>query len=239
MNFCIDIGNSFIKYAVIDGKDILAYKRQKKLLVGDIKNLHKKYPFARVILSTVRKNLPPFYAYLDRTFSTLELSHRTRQAFNSLYKTPKTIGKDRLAAVAGAIDMFPNENSLIFDIGTCMTSDFVDKKALYHGGNISPGIDLRLKSMHHFTSALPLVKGSFKNKILGVSTKSALQNGAIYGIVLEIEALVRRIEREFGKINVILTGGDAVPFGDLIECKKFVVPNLVLLGLNATLNYNE
>jgi type III pantothenate kinase len=220
-------------------KEILAYKRQKKLLVGDIKKLHRKYSFSRVILSTVRSSLPPFYKYLDRSFKTVLLSHKTPQAFKSLYKTPKTIGKDRIAAVSGAIDMFPKQNCLIFDIGTCMTADFVDKKAIYHGGNISPGIDLRLKSMHHFTSALPLVKGSFKNKILGLSTKSALQNGAIYGIVLEIEALAKRIEREFGKINVILTGGDASSFGDLVECKKFVVPNLVLMGLNATLNYNE
>jgi type III pantothenate kinase len=83
------------------------------------------------------------------------------------------------------------------------------------------------------------VKPNFSNPLIATNTKMALQNGGIYGIVFEIEAFTKRIQREIGKINVILTGGDAIKFGELLECKKFVLPNLVLTGLNAILKHNE
>jgi len=238
MNLCIDIGNSFIKYAILDGNKVVMYKRVKKLLVREIKIIYAKKAFKACILSTTRKSLPAFVPYLKRTFKTIILDHKTKLPFTNTYKTPKTLGKDRIAAVAGAIELYPKKNCLIFDIGTCMTIDFVDKKKNYLGGNIAPGKELRLRSMHAFTSALPLVKAEFGLPILGKSTKTALQNGAILGISLEIDAMKRRIESEFGEINVILTGGDAINFGDLLECKKFVIPNLVLIGLNTILNYN-
>jgi len=237
-NFCIDIGNSFIKYAILSNGEILAYKRSKKLLVRDIKKLQSKWNFENVIISSTRKSIPRFTPYLKKHFNLIYLNHKTKLPFRNSYTTPKTLGKDRLAAVAGAIRLFPKKHCLIFDIGTCMTVDFVNKQKVFLGGNIAPGKDLRLKSMHDYTSALPLVKANFENKLLGNSTKTALQNGAIYGICLEIEAMVARMKRKMGPINVILTGGDAIKFGELLECKKFVIPNLVLIGLDSILEHN-
>ena len=239
MNLCIDIGNSFIKYGVFDQDDLVKHGKVESLLVRDLKKLIAKYGITRAILSSTRKSLPRFCNYLDRTVSFVILDHKVKLPFENTYGTKKTLGKDRLAAIAGAQSLFPKKNCLVFDIGTCMTSDVINRSGVYLGGNISPGKDLRIRSMHEFTSALPMVKAKFTNPVIGKSTTSALQNGAIYGIVFEIEAFVRRIQREIGKINVILTGGDALKFGELIECKKFVIPNLVLTGLNAILKHNE
>jgi len=127
-NYCIDIGNSFIKHAVLQDGEIVYYKRVKKLLVREIKALQSKWNFEHAILCS-----------------------------------PKTLGKDRLAAVAGALHLYPDKNCLIFDIGTCMTIDYLTKKKVFMGGNIAPGKDLRLKSMHDYTSALPLVKAKFES----------------------------------------------------------------------------
>ncbi len=237
-NFCIDIGNSFIKYAVIRKGEIVYYKRSKKLLVREIRALQDKWQFEDAIISTTRKSIPRFTNYLKKNLHLIYLDHKTKLPFQNAYKTPKTLGKDRLAAVAGALRLYPNKNCLIFDIGTCMTIDLLRKDKVYEGGNIAPGKDLRLRSMHDYTSALPLVKADFGNPIVGKSTKSALQNGAIYGICLEIEGMVARQKREIGPINVILTGGDAIKFGELLECKKFVIPNLVLIGLDSILEHN-
>ncbi len=237
-NFCIDIGNSFIKYAIIKDGEVEYFKRTKKLLVSEIKLLHKKWNIEHAIISSTRKAIPRFTGFMKKNFDLIYLDHKTSLPFKNAYATPKTLGKDRLAAIAGALCRFPKKNCLVFDIGTCMTIDLLTKEKVFLGGNIAPGKDLRLKSMHDYTSALPLVKPSFENEILGKSTKTALQNGSIYGICLEIEGMVARIKRKIGPINVILTGGDAIKFGELLECKKFVIPNLVLLGLDSILEHN-
>lgn len=239
MNLCIDIGNSFIKYAVFKGDELILYKRVNKLLVDQIKKIKNKHSIESCILSTTRKTKINFENYLSRSFKYIRLDHSTKLPFKNSYSTPKTLGKDRLAAVAGAQHLFPKKNCLVFDIGTCMTADLITKEGIYLGGNISPGKDLRIRSMHDYTSALPLVRSKINKEIIAKTTVSALQNGANYGLILEIEALARRIKREMGQINVILTGGDALRFGEFIECKKFVEPNLVLVGLNTILKYNE
>ena len=157
----------------------------------------------------------------------------------NLYNTPKTLGLDRLAAVVGASIQYPGKNILVIDIGTCMTFDFIDSKRNYHGGNISPGVELRLKAMHHFTSSLPLVIRKNNMNILGKSTKEALQNGAFQGLKFEIEGFIKNLTNRTKSLTVILTGGDAVNFGETLESKIFVDPNLVLKGLNDILTYNN
>ena len=208
-------------------------------MVRDLKKLHLKYQFEHSILSTTRKQLPRFCNFMIKHHGMKILDHKTKLPFKNKYSTPKTLGKDRIAAIAGARAIFPKKTCLVFDIGTCMTTDIINDKDEYLGGNISPGVHLRLKSMNDYTSALPLVKDKINRDIIGKSTKSALQNGGIYGLILEIEGFVARSKRKFGTINVILTGGDAFRFGELIECKKFVEPKLVLIGLNAIIAYNE
>ena len=92
--------------------------------------------------------------------------------------------------------------------------------------------------MHHFTSALPLVSRKWNEELLGSSTKSALQNGAIWGVKLEIESFIKTLTKKRGQMTVILTGGDASYFGERIESKIFVFPNFLLKGLNAILEHN-
>jgi type III pantothenate kinase len=166
------------------------------------------------------------------------LDHHTKIPVKNKYDTPETLGKDRIAAVSAAYKLFTKNNHLVIDIGTCMTLDFVTKAGNYLGGNISPGVNLRLRAMHEFTSSLPLVKFDKTKKLLGKSTNEAIKNGAVYGITTEIESYIRRLEIKYDNINVILTGGDATFFGELIDYQIFVDPNLVLKGLNEILKIN-
>lgn len=239
MKLCVDIGNTRIKYGIFDQDKMVHSAQVNKWLVRDIKALQKAFPIDRCILSSTRKNRLPFYNYLEKQLNLHHLTARSHLPFDNKYKTPKTLGKDRVAAVAGAKQLYPGKHCLVVDIGTCMTLDFIDNRGAYLGGNIAPGMHLRLEIMHTGTSALPLVKADFNDEVLGGSTIEALQNGAIYGILTEIEGLSRRLEAKYGAINVILTGGDASRFGEMLECKKFVVPELVLIGLNAILEYND
>ncbi|NNF20890.1 MAG: type III pantothenate kinase [Saprospiraceae bacterium] len=239
MNLVVDIGNTFIKIAVFE-KDVLVYTEKfRQFRVKDLKNLRKKYPFTLCISSSVRKSDPYFIQHLSRNYHLLLLSHKTKVPIKNLYKTPKTLGLDRLAAVVGATNQYPGKNILVIDIGTCMTFDFIDKERNYLGGNISPGVELRLNAMHHFTSSLPLVQRKNNKDILGKSTKEALQNGAFHGLKYEIEGFIKNLTKKNRSLTVILTGGDAVNFGETLESKIFVDPNLVLKGLNDILTYNN
>ena len=238
-NLIVDIGNSFIKLAVFQSEELLFRKAYKGLLVGEIKRLKTKYNFEGVILSSVRQKNPRFVQHLEKNYHLLVLSYKTKIPIKNTYATPKTLGLDRLAAAIGGYIAFSNRNILVIDLGTCIKYDFVDKEGTYHGGNIAPGLEMRLLSMHKMTSKLPLVKRNNSNNLLGRSTKEALQNGAVLGVKSEIEGFIKTLTKKKGKITVILTGGDAEYFGEMIESKIFVLPNLVLSGLNEILLYNQ
>ncbi len=240
LNLVIDIGNSFYKLAVIDKGAVLHYSRQKKVLVHDIRAIYSKYPFTRVAMASVRRSHPGFIHHLKKNYHLLIVDHDTPVPVKILYETPETLGLDRLCGVVGANVLHPSQNALVIDIGTCMTMDFIDAQGQYHGGNISPGVDLRLRAMHAFTSQLPLAERKLsRNLLLGKTTEQALQNGAIMGLRYEIMGFIKTLTEKYGHADVILTGGDAEYFGEFIDSRIFVRPNLVLIGLNEVLEYNS
>jgi len=222
MNLCIDIGNTRTKVAVFDQDEAVYFKAKKKWLVADFKKLISKHAIDASIISTVKKSRPSFFNYLNRNTSLIEFTHKTPVPISNKYGTPKTLGRDRLAAAIGAYASFPKKNNAIIDIGTCVKYDYIDKNGVYFGGNIAPGVEMRLKAMHHFTAALPSIKHKQPKNLLGLSTGEAMNNGAVLGVVFEIESFIRRLKAEKGSINVILTGGAASFFGEIVKSKIFV-----------------
>lgn len=235
----IDIGNSFAKLAILKNGDIVHKERHHKLLVGNVNALHKKFGFSKAILSSTRVLDQRVITAIQRKYDIIILDHNTPIPIKNLYRTPETLGRDRLAAVIGAYVMYPKQNCAVIDLGTCNTFDLIDKNGNFHGGNISPGVDMKLKAMNHFTSKLPLPNRQFNDDPMGKDTTSALQNGAFWGTIFEIESFIHRMNALFTPLNVILTGGDAEIFGSKLNSKIFVAPNLVLVGLHEILKYNE
>lgn len=193
----------------------------------------------KIIFSTVSGPLPEIIREWQASETkVLELNSTTKLPFQVAYQTPETLGRDRLAAVAGAYALFPKAHCLVIDAGTCITYDLLNAQGIYLGGNISPGWQMRLDAMHHFTAKLPRPAASAPAKWIGDSTESALLNGALQGLLWEIEGYIRQSTADFASINVILTGGDADFFAKKLKSKIFVNQNLVLWGLNKILNYN-
>ena len=238
MNLTIDIGNTRTKLGLFDKKGIKAKVVWEKLNVTNLRPFCQKNKVERVALSTVGAAPLAAERYLKANFYYLQLNHKTPLPITNLYKTPKTLGKDRIAAIIGAYSRFPGKNCLVIDAGTCITYDFLDADAKYHGGGISPGIAMRLKAMHHFTAKLPLVSQKKEPMFIGNTTKTALQSGGQLGAVMELEGFIRQYRARFGKINVLLTGGDTIFFANNLKTKIFADSNLVLCGLNKILNYN-
>ncbi len=235
----VDIGNSFIKLAVFKGTKLVYKEQFGKVKVATIQGLKLKYGFLYCIFSTVRTKQPYFLRHLDRNFHLIQMNHKTKIPIKNLYTSPKTLGPDRLAAAIGAHQLYPGKNVLTIDLGTCIKYDFIDSKSQYHGGNIAPGLEMRLESMHILTSKLPRVNRAFNKNLLGKNTKEALQNGAVWGIKCEIERFIKTLTTIWGDIIIILSGGDSIYFGEIIESKIFVLPDLVLSGLNETLRYHR
>lgn len=225
--------------AIFDGQEMVYFKAKKKWLVGDLKKLLKKHPVDCSVISTVKNGQPRYCNYLSKNTHLIVLSHKTPVPITSKYGTPKTLGKDRLAAAIGAHAIFPKKNNAIIDIGTCVKFDYIDKNGTYFGGNISPGVEMRLKAMHHFTAALPSIKQKQPKNLLGLSTSEAMNNGAVLGVLFEIESFIRRLKAEKGAINVILTGGGASFFGEIVKSKIFVDSQIILKGLNKIASYQK
>lgn len=161
--------------------------------------------------------------------------------FDVRYETIETLGADRLAGVVGGVSLFPNENLLIIQMGTCITYDIFDRNIGYIGGMISPGIIIRNKAMHHFTSKLPLIDLYYVHQdqdlpeLIGINTDSCIRSGIIHGIMSEIEGMISKISKQFPAVKVLLSGGDAQFFVNKIKYPIFAVPFLTLEGLKTIL----
>lgn len=235
---CIDSGNTLVKVVVYDSdQQELATCKQPDIWVRDITALRKQYDFDHVIMSSTRHVRKPLLEHLTKHYQFILLTHETAIPITNTYDTPETLGRDRLAASVGAWSRQPKATHLIIDAGTCITYDVVHA-GKYLGGNISPGIHMRLQAMHHFTDKLPEPSMQDTGRHLGSSTEEALQNGALLGTICEIESFIQRTQAIYRELQVSFTGGDATYLADRIECDIFVAPNLVLEGLYTILRYN-
>ncbi|MFD2148184.1 type III pantothenate kinase [Mucilaginibacter antarcticus] len=168
------------------------------------------------------------------------------EGINNHYKTPHTLGLDRLAAVTGANYLYPQQNNLVIDGGTCITYDFIDAGANYFGGSISPGLNMRYKALNYYTAVLPVVNQD-KNFAddAGDDTETAIKSGVQNGIKHELMGFIDSYAKHSPQLNIILTGGDGIFFDTLLKNSIFAPyiknePYLVLKGLNAaTQKHND
>ena len=240
MNLAIDIGNSVTKTAIFDNNKLVSKQIYEDFTVKDIIEIKNIFPKTnRAILSAVGKVDKSLIEYLENNFEFhLEFSSKTSFPFKINYQTPETLGNDRIAAVAGAYNNYPDKNVLIIDIGTAVTYELLTKNGEYIGGNISPGLTLRYKSLFEFTENLPLLSIQENNELFGTNTNNAIVAGVQNGLLYEIEGFIAHANELFEDLTIIFTGGDSGMFAEKIKSSIFVLPNLVLIGLNRILNYN-
>lgn len=240
MNLCIDIGNSRTKIGVFQGIQLLEKVTVPALSETVIDTLSEKYRPDAAIWSNVAGAGDLHRCFSNVTFPVLEFTHGTSLPFSSQYSTPETLGRDRLAAVAGARALYPGTNCLVIDLGTCIKYEVLNKNGVYLGGNIAPGAGMRIRAMNHFTARLPEVEMKIPVSPIGHSTETALQNGALLGVLLEMKGYIELIQATFPGIKVILSGGDAAFFASHPAIgNNTVQPDLILHGLNSILKYNQ
>ena len=238
MNLIIDIGNTRAKLAIFINNKLKSVNIVKtKDLLNEVKSVFKAYKVKNTIISSVAKIDKKTVLYLEENSFLVFLNSKTKIPFNNLYKTPKTLGVDRIALMASVTKNYPNKNVLVIDAGTCITYDFLNDKNEYFGGAIAPGLNMKYKAMHNFTENLPLLKPK-DNIGIGNTTENAMHQGVINGTILEIDGVINQYKKNNNNLTIVLTGGDTIFLAKLLKSSIFANPNFLLEGLNHILNYN-
>lgn len=236
MNLVLDIGNTRMKAGTFSDGDFA-----ERLVFNDVAEL-KAYlgrtKFVHALASSVKDDAVNVLSWVSAEGQKIALTASLPLPVSIKYKTPLTLGVDRIAAVCGAIDLFPGEDCLVIDAGTCMTFDFVDRNCVYYGGSISPGVHMRFESMHRLTAKLPLTAPILDAPLTGTTTVEALQSGVMNGMVEEIKGVVSRYKERHPATRVIMCGGDSPFFENIDKGSIFVAPDLVLRGLRRILKHH-
>ena len=236
----LDFGNTLKKIAVFRGNDLLDSVSTTTDVINIVESYKKDYPDLKsAILSAVVNVDIHLISYLKTNFNFIFFNEDTAVPIENHYQTPKTLGRDRLAAAIAGIQIFPNKNILIIDAGSSITYEIVTAEGIYLGGAISPGIKMRAKALNSFTDKLPLVSTEDKTRMIGNTTENCLKSGIINGTIAEINGMISSYSDLYNNLKIILTGGDTYYFDKSLKYDIFASPNLVLQGLNNILDYNE
>lgn len=255
LSLVIDVGNTSTKMVCFDGKEkVVEGVRVKDIFCDEASAFVSKYSFRDGIYCSTVAIDDAFRGRIE-SFGVPMLHFQpgvTPIPTKNLYATPLTLGADRLAASIGAWSKNKGRNILVIDVGTCITYDFVNANEEYEGGNISPGVDMRLKALNAFTSKLPLVDAQGETPEMGVSTETAIRSGVISGILHEINGYISAFSHKYSQLYVYLTGGGQLNLHFSEKMPTFALANkkgakislvedryLVPEGLNAILEYNK
>lgn len=240
----IDEGNTLVKLAVFRDHELTDLVKLRKLAAGDLSKIAETYSdLHSVIWSSVRdpELQPDEFEELPRHIKTVILRSGLLLPVKVRYKTPETLGHDRLANACAAHQLFNNQNVLVIDMGTCIKYDLVTSDASYLGGAISPGLNMRYKALSRFTEKLPYLKYLSPEfpELTGQSTEGSIRSGVEQGILAETDGICHKYTELYKDLKIILTGGDHERFADKLKSPIFAAPNLTLKGLKAILDHND
>jgi type III pantothenate kinase len=240
VNLTIDIGNTVTKIAVFDKNNLTEIFYDRNGSLDNLPEICNKYDIENGIVATVKDIGANARKQIEEClFPMLWLTHETKLPVANLYQTPETLGYDRIAAVVGANDLFPGKNVLVIDAGTAITYEFIDAESQYHGGNISPGLQMRFKALHHCTARLPLVQHQGEVALISKNTEMAIRSGVVKGIEYEIMGYISVFKEKYPDLLIFLTGGEDFSFDTRLKNIIFADKFLVVKGLNRILNYNN
>ncbi|MEG2381840.1 MAG: type III pantothenate kinase, partial [Oscillospiraceae bacterium] len=163
-----------------------------------------------------------------------------KTGMNIRLDNPKELGADRIVNAVAALHKY-GAPLIVVDFGTATTYCVIDKDGNYIGGMITAGIKISMDALFERASKLPKIEILRPETVIGRNTVSAMQAGAIFGQVGQVEGIVRRIKEElcFEKCTVIATGGLANTIAPETEAIDTVDPMLTLDGLKLIYDRNK
>lgn len=237
-SLCFDFGNTRLKCAVFEGKELKEVLVLENDDTATVAAILDQYQPKKAILSSVINHHSGLETLLAERTGFHKLGHTSKLPFTTPVGKPETIGADRLAICAAAVDLFPNGHNLAIGLGTCITYNYINKSHEFLGGSISPGMTMRFRAMHEQTALLPMVEPDHHFPLIGFDTKTNLQSGVIMGMAKEIDGIIDAYALKFNNFNVLLTGGDMAFFVPHLKNRIFADPYLIFKGLYAICEHN-
>ena len=255
MRLGIDIGNTAAKWALFEGRTLLRHgavcrpdeavcrsETDTTLPAAGLGEGLEPLPAIEQALVCASGDMAAWEGWLAGfNFKYSILNSETPLPIQLDYKTPKTLGADRVAAACGAWGLHPGEASLIVDAGTCITVDYLDAEGVYHGGAIMPGLKMSLRALNSFTAKLPLVDidGVEKATVIGRSTEESIVAGTLGATMLALAGFVALYKEKNPALHVLLTGGDAERLTKAGATGWELTPQLTLRGINEIMVKSE
>jgi type III pantothenate kinase len=236
---CLDFGNTRLKYAVFNGGQLIAAHLLKDDREDTLRACLEKYRPGKSILSSVIDHNPEIENLLAAETRFHKLNHHSRVPVTTPVGKPETIGADRLALVVAANHGYPEHNNLVIGLGSAITFNYVNRFRQFMGGSISPGMEMRFRSLELLTARLPLVEPHWNFPLLGYDTKTNIQSGVMLGMAREIDGIIEAYAERYERLNVLMSGGDAHYFTPLLKNRIIVDPELIFKGLYVISEYNS
>jgi len=227
---CFDFGNSRLKCALMKGADV----QEERFLEGtpfEIEALLQEFKPDCTILSSVIHHDPGVEDALAAYGQFLKIGPDTKFPISVPSGQAKTVGADRWAMLMAARDKYPGQHNLIIGLGSCITFNFLDKFDKFLGGSISPGLQMRLKSLKDYTAGLPLVQPDWNFPLVGYDTRTNILSGVILGMAAEIDGIIDLYKAKYSKFNILITGGDISFFVPHLKNTIIADPYLIYKGL--------
>lgn len=233
VNLVVDAGNTRTKYAFFEDGHFLKAGWEPEYLPEEMSTWKKEGYAVEVFLSGSGKLEEDFCLSLkERADSWLEASPGMPLPLQIGYTTPHTLGFDRIAGCTGAMGLFPASALLVIDSGTAITFNYVSKQGVFLGGNISPGLEMRFRSLHEYTARLPYVEPAEPYEGMGKSTEEAIRKGVMYGMLFEVESYIREFKGKQPEGRVVVTGGNSFFLKEHLPAEVQFCETLGLRGLN-------
>lgn len=236
---CFDFGNTRLKIALFQNAKLTEVIVIENDSIDTIELLLNKFDSQKTILSSVINHNPEIETLLSSKTKFHKLNHLSKLPFTTPVGKPETIGADRLALAAAAVYFFPKQHNLVIGMGSCITYNFINADHEFLGGGISPGMEMRMKSLNQFTAKLPIAKPDANVPLVGYDTVTNILSGVVMGMAKEIDGFINSYKERYGNFNVHLTGGDLVYLAPHLKNQIFADPELIFKGLYAISEVNN
>lgn len=241
MNLVIDLGNTRAKLALFEGKFLKEqFSFEFRISLAQLQKVFKSHiGINKTIVSSVINHSKDISNFLSNHTQHILFDTNTKIPLQNKYRSPETLGKDRLAVAIGAHSLHKGFPVLVIDCGTCIKTDFVTASGEYLGGSITPGINMRFKALNQFTDKLPVLNiDKNYHSLTGTTTNESILSGVQNGALFEVKSFIDAYLKQYTDLKIVLTGGDAAFFELELKNHIFVCPELVLIGLNEIVEFN-
>lgn len=236
---CLDFGNTRLKAGLFTNDQLTEVITLQEDVTGHLLQIINQHQPRFSILSSVINHSPEIETLLAGKTNFHKLSNLSQLPFTIPVGKPESVGADRLAIAAAAVHYYPHKNNLMIALGSCITYNFINSSHQLIGGSISPGMEIRFKSLKDYTAKLPFVKGDWNVPLIGYDTITNIQSGVVLGMAKEIDGIVDSYQERFGNFNAVLTGGDMPFIVPHLKREIFADPEILFKGLYAISQINH